>query len=235
MWPAAITATVCLSVLDSVCRSHPSCWRTNTNLQSTSCQFSGCSPGFLGAGTSPVAAFRGPDYVLQPGNYDALFEVRQGEKTVSGPVARLEVILHTTAGVTSITREMSGLPDARGRSRYEDVPFTSSSRSVVETPVFPYGSADLSFGDISIWRKTYVGSGESRAIAWVGSIAGILMLTGLWLGFRGPGASKTRRTAGLVSTIYFSVLAGWVVNILVHASPDGIRAPISEPLLPVTL
>jgi hypothetical protein len=191
------------------------------------------SPITVRSGATPSQAFSGPFYGLDPGNYNAVFEVRQGRQAASGPVARLEIVLYSSAGVTSITGDVPGHPTAPGDNGYEALAFTVTTRSNVETRVFNYGSADLSLGEVSVWPQTYRAPDEARAIAWIGSLVGILVLAGLWLGFRGPRAPKLRRTAGLISVCYFSVLSGWVVNILISTSPDGIGAPISDPLLPV--
>ena len=191
------------------------------------------SPVILKAGAPPGLAFGGPYYGLLPGNYKAVFEVRQGEQRGAGPAARLEIVLYSATGVRSFSRDIAARPDAHESSRYEAIAFNVSAGSVVETRIFHYGSTWLSIGDVRIWPHTHTGPGEARAIAWIGSVVGILVLSGFWTRFRGPAAAKLQRTVGLVSTIYFSVLAGWVVNFLVRASPDDMRAPMSQPLLPV--
>ncbi|MGA3041053.1 MAG: hypothetical protein ABSF54_09740 [Bryobacteraceae bacterium] len=218
--PAAIAAVACLAVLIPfaagirlaggpvwVYRPHPA-----------------------NAPSSPGLAFGGPYYGLPPGNYTAVFEVRQAEPRGAGPVARLEVILYDSTGVRSVSRDIAPRPDTPEGSRDEAIDFDVSARSVVETRIFHYGSTALSIGEIRVWPHTHTAPGIARTIAWTGSLTGVLILAGLWLA-----APKLRRIASLVSGIYFSALALGIVTIIVRAAQDEIRAPVSEPLLPVVL
>jgi hypothetical protein len=193
------------------------------------------SPVIVEAGAPPALIVGGPFYALQPGSYNAVFDFRQGERRINAPAARLEVILYSYAGVRSITSDVKARSNVRGSNHYEAIAFTVTDKSVLETRIFDYGVAELSIGDITIWPQSHNGPAEARLVAWIGSVVGLLMLSGLWIRFPVAVAPKLWRTAGLASTIYFSALAGWVVNILVRASPASLRPPVYEPLLPIIL